>query len=734
VIYLLTIWLILTGSKLADCNYSSALKLSMYAAEGGHDISFCFSRFMFTTFIFQKKSNMRSTNRVWLAAATLLLVACHNNSTNSKRTVFFDKSGMDTTVNPADNFFMYVNGKWIKNTKIPPSETGWGGMYTMTVDNKKQLHDILEEVSKQNNDKGSKEQKVGDLYLSGMDTTAMDKLGYEPAKPLLSKISTVKDYKDLVNISADSFNDGDGFLFGFYVSPDDRNSKMNVAHFDQTGLGMPDRDYYFNTDSATIKIRAAYTTYIAKLFTLTGADAATANKKAADILKLETAIAQSHLAPVELRDPVKNYHKLSVADFQKQMPDIDVKDLFHRMNIKADTILVGQPNYYVALDKLLKSQPIDVWKDKVTFMALDGAAAALGKDFRDAHFAFYNKALQGQKVAQPRWREMVSTIDNGLGELLGQIYVAKYFPPDAKTRMAAMVANLKAVYKSRIEKLDWMSAATKTKALEKLAAFTVKIGYPDKWKKYDDVGISKDAYYQNMKSIAKHNYNEQLKKLGKPVDKSEWFMTPSTVDAYNNPTNNEIVFPAGILQFPFFDKDADDAINYGAIGVVIGHEMTHGFDDQGRQYDKDGNLKDWWTADDAAKFKQRVQVLINQYDGYTVLNGIHVKGALTQGENLADNGGMQIAYEAFKRTEQGKGDAKIDGFTPDQRFFLSLAQLWRMKISDEATRLNINTNPHSPAMYRTNGPMSNMPSFYKAFNVKPENKMYRADTARVKVW
>jgi len=629
---------------------------------------------------------------------------------------------------------MYVNGKWIKDTKIPASEKGAGGMYAMTVNNQTLLHGILEEVSKQDNAKDSKEQKVGDLYLSGMDTVALEKLGYEPVKPLLAEIDAVHDYRDLVNLAAKSFNDGNGYLFGFYVSPDDKNSKMNVAHFDQTGLGLPNKDYYFKTDPATVKIRAAYVTYIAKLFTLTGMDATHAAESASGILKLETEIAKSHLSPVELRDPVKNYHKLSVADFQKTLPDIDLKNVFRLMNIHTDTVLVGQPQYYAALDNLLKSQPLDVWKSKLRFNAIDGAAASLSKNFRDAHFDFYDKALAGQKTQQPRWRTMVSEIDNGLGDLLGQLYVAKYFPPESKKRMIELVNNLKSVYRSRIEKLDWMSDATKKSALAKLAAFTVKIGYPDKWKNYDDVEISKDSYYKNLQSIAKHDYNVGLKKLNKPVDKTEWFMTPSTVDAYNNPTNNEIVFSAGILQFPFFDKDADDAINYGAIGVVIGHEMTHGFDDQGRQYDKDGNLKDWWTKEDAVKFKQRVQVLINQYSGYTVLDNLHVNGALTQGENLADNGGMAIAYEAFKRTPQGKSNTKIDGFTPDQRFFLSLAQLWRMKISDEATRLSISSNPHSPPMYRTNGPMSNMPSFYDAFNVKPGDKMYRPDSARVKVW
>jgi putative endopeptidase len=679
---------------------------------------------------------MRSIKCLLLAIPVIMVAGCKHRSSSDipARTVFFDKSGMDTTVNPADNFFMYANGTWIKNTKIPPSETGWGGMYSMGVQNRKELHQILEDVSKQDNAKDSKEQKVGDLYLSGMDTVAIEKLGDDPVKPLLAKINAVKNYKELIDVAAGTYKDGDGFLFGFYAAPDDKNSKMNVAHFDQTGLGLPNRDYYFNTDSATVKIRAAYVKYIAKLFTLTGTDAATAYKKAAGILKLETAIAQSHLTPTELRDPVKNYNKFAVSDFQKQVPDIDLKNVFNLMNLHTDTILVGQPQYYVALDNLLKTQPIDIWKDKLDFMALDGAATALSKSFRDAHFDFYGKVLNGQKQQKERWRDMVEVIDNGLGELLGQLYVEKYFPPDAKKRMLDLVNNLQEVYKERIEKLDWMSPATKAKALEKLAAFTKKIGYPDKWKNYDDVEINKDTYYANLESISKHNYNDYLKKVNKPVDRTEWGMTPSTVDAYNNPYNNEIVFPAGILQFPFFDKDADDAINYGAIGVVIGHEMTHSFDDQGRLYDKNGNLKDWWTPKDAAKFKQRIQVLINQYNGYTVLNNLHINGALTQGENLADNGGMAIAYEAFKRTPEGKSDTKIDGFTPDQRFFLSLAQVWRMKVSDESTRMSISTNPHSPPMYRTNGPMSNMPGFYKAFNVKPGDKMYRPDSLRVKVW
>lgn len=670
----------------------------------------------------------------WLLciASLLIINACKQH--NEKRTVFYDKRGMDTAVNPGDNFFLYANGTWFKKTQIPASESEWGSFVTLDDDNLKNIHKILNEVSAKDNNAGSKEQKVGDLFKSGMDTMAIEKLGYNPVKPLLAKITAIKDYKELVNLAADGFKNGDGFLLGFYVSPDDRISSKNISHFDQTSITLPEKDYYFKTDSASKKIRLEYLKYIAKLFTLTGTDPTIASKKADAILKLETQIAQSHLTPVELRDPVKNYNKFAVTDFQKKIPDIDLTGAFNRMGLKTDTILVGQPSYYKKLDTLLKTQPIEVWKDKAFFGALNDAATSLSKNFREAHFDFYGRILNGQKQQKERWKIIAYNVDGGLGELLGQIYVEKYFTPDAKKRMLDLVNNLQEVYKERIEKLDWMSPETKRQALGKLAAFTKKIGYPNKWKKYDDVEISKGAYYKNQQSIAKHNYKEMIKKVDKPVDRTEWGMTPPTVNAYYNPTFNEIVFPAGILQFPFFDKDADDAINYGAIGAVIGHEMTHGFDDQGRQYDKNGNLKDWWTTADADKFKNRVQVMIDQYNKFTVLKDLHVNGSLTQGENLADIGGVAIAYQAFKNTPEGKSDTKIDGFTPDQRFFLSFAQIWRIKDRDERMRMRINVDPHSPEIYRVNGPLSNTPAFYKAFNIKPGDKMYRADSVRVKVW
>lgn len=680
---------------------------------------------------------MKLKNLIWIAMPAMLGAACKQGSGTSEpgaRTVFFDKSGMDTTVRPGDDFFQYASGAWIKKTEIPGSETGWGSFFTLYDENQKNLHTILDEITKKDHDKGSNEQKIADLYISGMDTLAIEKLGYEPVKPLLAKINAVKDSKGLLSLAADGFKEGDGFLFGFYVAPDDKNSSKNMAQFSQSGLGLPNRDYYFNSDEASKKIRAAYVTYITKLFTLTGTDPAKAAKNADDILKLETEIAKSHSTPVELRDPVKNYNKFTLADIQKQVPDIDLKDVFKRMSINADTVLVGQPKYYQALNALLKSQPIEIWKTKLAFEALNGAAPSLSKSFRDARFEFFGKVLNGQKQPKERWKTILSTVDNGVGELLGQVYVEKYFTPDAKKRMKDLVDNLQSVYKSRIEKLDWMSAATKQKAIGKLSAFTKKIGYPDQWKKYDDVEITKDAYYKNLESIAKHDYKEMVSRVDKPVDRKEWGMTPPTVNAYYNPSFNEIVFPAGILQFPFFDKDADDAINYGAIGAVIGHEMTHGFDDQGSQYDKDGNLKVWWTPEDAAKFKAKTQAVAGQYDKFTVLDNLHVNGNLTLGENLADIGGVAIAYEAFKNTPEGKGDKKIDGFTPDQRFFLSFAQVWRIKMRDESTRMHISTDPHSPALYRVNGPLSNTDAWYKAFNIKPGDKLYRPENERAKIW
>ncbi|WP_423146457.1 M13 family metallopeptidase [Rubrolithibacter danxiaensis] len=641
---------------------------------------------------------------------------------------------MDTTVHPGDNFFLYANGSWVKNTEIPASQTGWGSFYVLNDENEENLRRILDSVSAKQSQKGTIEQKVGDFYASGMDTTAINNRGFEPVKPSLARIDAVKNYKDLINLSADLYKEGEGELFDFYIGADDKISTKYAVNFQQSGLGLPNRDYYFNNDAATKNIRAEYEKYISKLFTLTGTDQATADKNAEAILKLETKIAKSHSTPVELRDPVKNYNKYAVSEFQKYLPDVNLNNLLSHLMIKTDTVLVGQPNYYKTLDTLLKTEPIEVWKNKYRFSILNGSASSLSQPFREARFQFFGKVLNGQKQQQERWKQMVNRVDGGLGELLGQLYVKQYFPENAKERMLSLVNNLQDVYNHRIENLDWMTPETKNRAKEKLNSFTKKIGYPDKWKKYDDVEIERNKFYENLKSISRHNYKESIDKLGKPVDKTEWGMTPPTVNAYYNPSFNEIVFPAGILQFPFFDFNADDAINYGAIGAVIGHEMTHGFDDQGRQYDMEGNLKDWWKAEDAEKFNQKAKQVVEQYNNYVVLDSLHVNGKLTLGENIADIGGLAIAYEAFKRTQQGKGNDKINDLTPDQRFFLSFAQVWRIKKRDERARMLINVDPHSPEMYRVNGPLSNMKEFYDAFGVKQGDKMYKDENQRIKIW
>jgi len=671
-------------------------------------------------------------------AALLLLAACQNNANHKAgegdtRTVFLDTAGMDSTVNPGDNFFLYANGKWIKNTEIPKTETGWGSFYTLYNDNLKNLKQILEDAAKGNAAKGSAEQKVGDFYASGMDSLTIEKLGTEPIKPLLTKIDQIKNDQDLISFIANGYKDAEGDLLGFGVEPDDKNSTKNILSFSQSGLTLPERSYYLDQDDKAKKIRTEYLKYITKIFTLAG-DSVNAAKYADNILKLETAIAPSHSTPVELRDPQKNYNKFAVADFQKQVPNIDLKSVMNKLGASTDTVLVRQPKYYQELSKLIKSQPIDAWKQKLKFDALSSSANALTKAFRLARFDFFNKTLYGQPAQTERWKSMVNNTDNNLGDLLGELYTQKYFKPEAKERMLNLVNNLQKVYEERIKKLDWMSPETKKKAQEKLNAFIKKIGYTDKWKKYDDVEIAKNTYFANLQSAEKHAYKEMMSKLGKDVDKTEWFMTPPTVNAYYNPPFNEIVFPAGILQFPFFDFNADDAVNYGAIGAVIGHEMTHGFDDQGRQYDAQGNLKEWWTKADGDKFKAKADKVAKFYSAFSLFDNQHVNGNLTLGENLADMGGLNIAYDAFKLTKQGKSEDKIDGFTPDQRFFLGFAQVWRIKNREEAMRVRLKTDPHSPEMFRVNGPVYNMEAFYKAFNVPSTAKMYIAPADRLGVW
>ncbi|MCP9750692.1 M13 family metallopeptidase [Ferruginibacter sp. HRS2-29] len=672
-----------------------------------------------------------------IAAACLVGMASCNNEKKTDaaetRTSFFDRSGMDSTVKPGDNFFMYANGAWMKTSVIPDDQTGLGSFYTLYEDNLKKLRGILEDAEKAKAAKGSTEQKLGDYYASGMDTVAIDKLGAEPLKPMLAKIDAIKDYKELMNLVAESNAAGETSLIGYYVDADEKNSAQNIMIFYQTGLSLPEKGYYTRTDSASKAARTALLQYISKVFTLTGADTATAAKNAVTILALETEMAKAHRTPVELRNPQANYNKLAIADLEKKATNVGWANILSKIGVKVDSVNVGQPGYYEALSKMLATLPIDTWKTKLKFDYISSNSGYLSKDFADADFTF-NKTFSGQKKDSDRWKKMVNRVDGGMGDLLGQLYVKKYFTEAAKARMDELVNNLQKAFEARIKKLDWMGDSTKQRAVTKLNTFLKKIGYPTKWKNYDDVTIDKANFFANVKSVGAHLKKEETSKIGKPVDKTDWGMSAPTVNAYYNPTNNEIVFPAGILQFPFFDVNADDAVNYGAIGMVIGHEMTHGFDDQGSQYDEKGNMKNWWTAIDNEKFKAKTGGVVKQYSAYTVLDSLHVNGELTLGENLADIGGLAIAYDAFKMTKQGQDTVKIDGFTPDQRFFLGYAQVWRLKNRDETMRSRINVDPHSPEMFRVNGPAANFDPFYAAFGIKEGDKLYIAPENRAHIW
>lgn len=667
----------------------------------------------------------------YLLLLLLSVTACNKESAKEANHVVV--TGIDSSRKPGDDFFMYVNGIWYDSARIPESQTGVGSYSFLNFPQRIRLRAILDSVSKADNTPGSIEQKVGDFYASGMDTAAINKRGYEPIKSLLTRIDGLKDRNELLKLVCEEQKSGNASILGFYVAPDDRNSNMNIAQFAQTGIGLPERDYYFKTDSSTIKIQNAYKQYLTKLFELTGVDHATAAKQADITYSLEKQLAGSHKTNIELRDVKANYNKLAVTSLVKKHANLNWPLVLNELGAKTDSVNVGQPAYYDKVNSLLASVSLNDWKTYLKANTLTNYAGYLSKSFVDASFE-YTKALTGQAVQKPRAEEMTQAVDRSLGHALAQLYVKKYFPEEAKKRMRVLVDNLKKAFEARITRLDWMSDSTKTKAKEKLNAFTEKIGYPDRWRDYSAVEVNRNTYFENRVAANRNDYNYNLAKLGQPVDRTEWLTTPPTVTAYNNPPMNEIVFPAGILQSPYFDLYADDALNYGGIGMVIGHEITHSFDDQGAQFDKAGNVTDWWTKADYEKFQARTQQVIDQYNQFTVLDSMHIKGALTVGENTADIAGVAIAYDAFKLTEQGKDTTRIDGFTPDQRFFISIARIWRVKTRDEFLRMYVNTNPHSPAKWRVNGPLMNFTPFYNAFNVQPGDKMYKPEAERITVW
>ncbi|NIJ52708.1 M13 family metallopeptidase [Dyadobacter arcticus] len=642
-------------------------------------------------------------------------------------------TGIDASKKPGDDFFKYANGIWYDSIRIPDSQTGVGSYSFLNYPQRTRLKGILDSISASQSPAGSIEQKVGDFYASGMDTATINKRGHEPLKPLLARIDGITDVASLLKSVTDEQKAGNGSIIDLYVGPDDKHSTVTIAQFSQTGIGLPERDYYFKTDSSTLAIQKAYQNYLTRLFELTGTDAAAARKNATVTYDIEKQFASAHKTNVELRDVKANYNKLAVAALSTKQPALHWAALLDNLGAKVDSVNIGQLAYYDKLNAMLDSVSLADWKIYLKAHALTNYSNFLSQPFVDASFA-YSKILTGQAVRQTRAEEMTQAVDQSLGDALAQLYVKKYFPESAKKRMAVLVDNLKKAFEARIDRLDWMSDSTKAKAKDKLHAFTQKIGYPDKWRDYSQVVVKRDTYFENRLSANNHRFLSNLNKLGKPVDRSEWHTTPPTVTAYNNPPLNEIVFPAGILQPPYFDVNADDALNYGGIGMVIGHEITHSFDDQGAQYDKFGNVTDWWTKTDYAKFKSRTQQVIDQYSKFTVLDSLHIKGALTVGENTADIAGVAIAYDAFKLTEQGKSTTKLDGFTPDQRFFISIARIWRVKTRDAYMNMYVNTNPHSPAKWRVNGPLMNFTPFYKAFNIQPGDKMFKPEKDRITVW
>ncbi len=644
----------------------------------------------------------------------------------------------DTTVNPGDDFFHYANGGWFKKHPIPSTESSNGIFRTIGDTINAQIKNICEK-SAENKDavKGSNEQKIGDFYASGMDTLSIEKAGLKPLAATLSKIEAITDVPTLMNTIGYLHTIGAGPAFSFYVGQDDKISSKNALFFGQGGLGLGNRDYYFNTDAEAVKIRTEYVKHLEAMFLLMGDDASTAKNAAATIMKLETDLAKNSRKLEALRDPIKNYNKMTLAQFKSATPSIAWENVLPQLGItKADTVIVGQPEFYKGLDKIVTSYSIADWKTYLKWDLVNSYASFLNNAIEKQNFTFYSTVLNGVKEQKPRWKRIVEQTDGSLGELIGQVYVKDYLPKGSKEKLLEIGNNIRDVYAEHIKKLDWMSEETKKKALFKLSKIVMKVGYPDKWKDMSSVTINRNTFCANVMAVNKWSYDYMIKKYGNPVDRTEWGMYPQTYNAYYNPSNNEICVPACNILVPGFEgRMPDDAILYGIIGgSTFGHEITHGFDDQGSQYDDKGNLKDWWTAEDKAKFTQKTKAIVAQFNKFEPLKGKFVNGDATQGENIADLGGVVMGYEAFKKTAQYKNNEKISNLTPDQRYFLAYGYAWMVHAKDEAISRQIMSDVHSPAQFRINGPLMNIPEFYKAFNVKPGDRMYLPEKERVVIW
>jgi len=663
-----------------------------------------------------------------------------------------DPANMDTSVKPGDDFYLYANGGWIKKNPVPPEFSRWASFTELAERNNDALKEIAEKAAggsapadtakdskkAKGNEKTSSVdvQKVGDFYASGMNETAIDAAKATPLAEEFKHIDAMKDRKDVLKEIGHFHASGWRALFFFISGQDDKDSTKVIAQAFHGGLGLPDRDYYTKTDEASQKLRDQYVEHVTKMLTLGGTSADQAAKDAQKIMALETTLAKAARTRVELRDPQKNYNKMKVTELQTAMPDFNWSDYFKEIKLSnPGDVNVGQPDFFKVANEVFKTTPVEDWKPYLRWHLIHEMAPMLSSDFVNENFRFYEATLRGTKQIKPRWKRVVTKEDEEIGEALGKLYVAEKFPPEAKARALEMVNNLKDALAERIKTLEWMDQPTKDQALKKLAAFQVKIGYPDKWRDYSNLKIDRTSYAQNVMRGDMFEIDRQMKKIGKPVDRTEWGMTPPTVNAYYSPNMNEIVFPAGIMQPPFFDPKADDAVNYGGMGAVIGHEMTHGFDDQGRQYDAVGNLRDWWSKTSADEYDKRRKVVVAQYSAAEPLPGMHINGELTQGENIADIGGVKIAFMAFKKAMAKKGpQPAIDGFTPEQRFFLGYAQIWRGNQRDEDLKLQINTNPHSPGRFRTIIPLSNFDEFQKAFNIPDGSPMARPVSERANIW
>lgn len=672
----------------------------------------------------------------FLAAGIVALASCNTPQKEVVKIAAINPANMDTTVAAGTDFYEYACGGWIKNNPLKPEYARFGTFDQLLENNQEQLRVLIEELSATPHEAGSVAGKIGALYAMGLDSTKLNADGVAPIKEELAAINALATKSDVSKMVATLHKEGMAPFFALFVDADEKNSAMNIVQLYQAGIGMGDRDYYLLEDEGSAKMRDAYRAYINKLFTLAGSSPEQADAAVDAVMKIEKAIAEISYGREDLRDSQKNYNKLAYEDFKQIESPLDWDVYFESMGLAGLKELdAKQINFYKDMNKALQNTTVDEQKYYLAFNLLSAAAPYLSDDFVDADFEFYGKVMSGKQEQQPRWKCSLNTVNGALGEAVGEMYVEKYFPASSKEKMLTLVGNLQTALSERINGLEWMSDTTKAKAQEKLAAFTVKIGYPDKWRDYSGLEIKDDSYWANVRRSNIFDMAYQLADVDKPVDKSRWHMNPQTVNAYYNPTTNEICFPAAILQPPFFNPDADDAVNYGAIGVVIGHEMTHGFDDQGRNYDKDGNLIDWWTAEDAVRFKERADKLVDQYDQIIVIDTLHANGRFTLGENIADHGGLLVAHQAYLNSLKGKETpAPIDGFTNEQRFFLGYATLWGQNIRPEEIRRRTKIDPHSLGKWRVNAALRNIAPFYAAFDIKEGDPMFMAPADRVVIW